>query len=630
MPVWLIEAFSPKPWTRPRVSGAAAQVEQEPEESQPIELDARGRAFCEGVLRLAEQKIVALKPGFRNQGINDQSISVGHFVGSGCIALGEARARLNEAALALGLPADDRVFGASGTIERALRDGMREPQGVPDAAPAEGAKISNLNRHRKALPGQQDFGSGQVHDFWERFIVPPFPLNVLPPEVHTYVAVRSEAMGCDPAAAAMSALAVMSGALNHGMSLRMKRLDDWKVSPRLWVLLVGRSSTKKSPPLNKFVEPLEAYESKLNAIYLKEMEAYKKEQEKEEPDETIEKPNQPPRYVIGDTTYEKFADILVRNGDKHGLLYKSNEMPGWLASMEQYRSGSGGAARSFWLQAFDGGPYTVDRIVRGTTHIKNLSASIIGGIQPKRAAELKSKMTDDGLLQRFLPVLLRDSVFDGDCEVYSEGYEVLISQLAGLRPARLIMTDAAVERMAEMRLHFHNIERVGYSLADSFDTFMGKLGGICGSLALILHLGHDPWHGHETPVDVGIIDKVKRLVVGFLIPNAIEFYCNSGSSPGEGGRDIASWVLTSRSARFVASDVYKNVASCRGLGLLDINVRVGALVAAGWVQPETPWPTCNAWVVDPRVHVQMAQRADEERQRKAALIGLLKNDLSDW
>jgi hypothetical protein len=52
------------------------------------------------------------------------------------------------------------------------------------------------------------------------------------------------------------------------------------------------------------------------------------------------------------------------------------------------------------LQAYDGGPYTIDRVVRGETFIPNLSISLIGGIQPARLAELHG-LTSDGLLQRF-------------------------------------------------------------------------------------------------------------------------------------------------------------------------------------------------------------------------------------
>ena len=52
--------------------------------------------------------------------------------------------------------------------------------------------------------------------------------------------------------------------------------------------------------------------------------------------------------------------------------------------------------------------YHVDRINRGELFIPNISLSILGGIQPKVLAELKG-LTSDGLLQRFIPVVMTRS-----------------------------------------------------------------------------------------------------------------------------------------------------------------------------------------------------------------------------
>ena len=75
--------------------------------------------------------------------------------------------------------------------------------------------------------------------------------------------------------------------------------------------------------------------------------------------------------------------------------------------MEKYggTTKGAGANRAFWLKAYDGGPYVVDRIQRGENFVENLSVSLIGGVQPKRLAELHG-LTSDGLLQRFLPTIM--------------------------------------------------------------------------------------------------------------------------------------------------------------------------------------------------------------------------------
>ena len=92
-------------------------------------------------------------------------------------------------------------------------------------------------------------------------------------------------------------------------------------------------------------------------------------------------------------------------------MLDQDELSGWFGSMDKY-SGARGAQkdRAFWLQTYNGGSYTVSRITRGNVHIHNLSASIIGGIQPDPIRKLADGGEDDGLLQRFIPIMLRPAV----------------------------------------------------------------------------------------------------------------------------------------------------------------------------------------------------------------------------
>src|SRR5215467_5882461 len=99
------------------------------------------------------------------------------------------------------------------------------------------------------------------------------------------------------------------------------------------------------------------------------------------------------------------------------------------------------ADRGFWLQAYDGGPHNVDRIKRGSIHIKNLSVSLLGCIQPDRLAEMQG-LTSDGLLQRFVPVMWGPATFTQDRPCDDEAYGRLVRELIFAKPARLIMDDA--------------------------------------------------------------------------------------------------------------------------------------------------------------------------------------------
>jgi hypothetical protein len=290
--------------------------------------------------------------------------------------------------------------------------------------------------------------------------------------------------------------------------------------------------------------------------------------------------------------------------------------------MERYTNNGNRADRAFWLSAYDGGPRSVDRIKRGELFIKNLSTTVVGGIQPARLAEIQG-LTSDGLLQRFVPVMVGSPKFRVDRPSPDEDYAHLVREMIFARPERLIMTDSALETMTELHQHLYRLEEGCEGLSPGLQSFVGKLLGITGSLALILHLAHNPQTGGAEFVGRQTIEDVRRLVLDFILPHAYEFY-RAGPSEGERLRRLASWILTSGKERILASDLTTGVRDLRGLTLIEVNERVSPLVAAGWLQPENLTPGCRSWQINPQVQAQLAARAKIEAERKAALGKLMK------
>jgi Protein of unknown function (DUF3987) len=274
------------------------------------------------------------------------------------------------------------------------------------------------------------------------------------------------------------------------------------------------------------------------------------------------------------------------------------------------------------LQAYDGGYFTVDRINRGEIFIENLSVSIIGGIQPARLAEMH-KLTTDGLLQRFLPVMMGTATFPQDREVNDGKYNALVRDMYTAKVAGVFMADNAVAEMEGLRQYIFDLEQASSGLAPGFETFVGKLHGVAGALALILHLAENPKQNRTKPVEEVTIEKVRRLMLDFILPHAFEFYRGAEATNGDRLRRLASWILTSGQQRIVPSDLTTNVADCRGLTLIEINERVSPLVAAGWLTPADNSPACRSWTVSPQVYAQLAERAKTEEARKAALAALM-------
>jgi hypothetical protein len=347
---------------------------------------------------------------------------------------------------------------------------------------------------------------------------------------------------------------------------------------------------------------------------LREWEEIPKEQKK-----NTQKPQPPKRYIANDTTVEKLGEILARS--PKGILVKSDELAGWIGSMERYSRNAGFSDRAFWLQARDGGTYRVDRINRGEISIENLSVSIIGAIQPARLAELH-KLTSDGLLQRFVPVLMRSASKPHDRRSEDDEYGKLVREMYLAAPARLIMTDDALVVMGRLRDRLFDLEQAAEGLAPGLDVFAGKLPNVCGSLALILHMADAPTQAIADPVGERTVEKVERLVGDFILPHAYEFYRLGAAS--EQLRTIASWILTSGLSRILPSDLTRNVACLRGLSLFDVNQRVSPLVAGGWLLPADKTPVCRAWQVASQVRVQLADRMKIEEARKAELAETMR------
>jgi hypothetical protein len=200
----------------------------------------------------------------------------------------------------------------------------------------------------------------EFFDPWAQFVVPDFPIDILPPVAQDFVIAQSTVIGVDRSSMAMCVLVALSGAINHSFTLKMLRHGDWYVSPRLWVLLYGDASKKKTPAFNAATKALEEHQREIQQVYKNELNLYELECATAEKGAKPQKPQPPPRWVMFDTSIEKLGEVLARSNK--GLLFKKDEIAGWLGQMEKYGGSSRGAAadRGFWVQAYDGGYYVVD------------------------------------------------------------------------------------------------------------------------------------------------------------------------------------------------------------------------------------------------------------------------------
>jgi hypothetical protein len=224
-------------------------------------------------------------------------------------------------------------------------------------------------------------------------------------------------------------MVALAGVIGRQLGIAVKHNEHWVEKSVLWGCIVGRPSAGKTPALNPVRAMLSKLESTGLTQYRDELRAYEARQlvnvaakqnaqqaarqrlktgdaagafEVAEAAIQDESEPQQKRLVVNDVTVEKVGEIL--NANPRGLVLLRDELSGWLASLD--REGRE-ADRAFWLECWTGGgPYTCDRIGRGSVRVEACAASIIGGTQPGKLAEYvraacRGGSGDDGLLQRF-------------------------------------------------------------------------------------------------------------------------------------------------------------------------------------------------------------------------------------
>lgn len=495
-------------------------------------------------------------------------------------------------------------------------------QPVPFVESVEGEPVSQPAKVEVDQEEASPFVDGRnIFDPWSRYVVPAFPMDTLPPHLRRFVDYLSISTGGDPSACAMAVLSACSGAMDQEFALKMKRSGDWYVKPRLWVMLVGDPSSKKSPVMSACVKPIRSWEGVGVKQYGKDMARWKEDKDggAKEPE-----PSRPTRYLLNECTPEKLGEILSRQD--RGIMVEQDEISGWIGAMDKYGGGKGSAAdRGFWLGAYNGGPRTVDRLGRGETFIQNLCVAFVGGVQPDRLAEL-GNLTSDGLLQRFLPVMMNRAAKSQEVESDQpkKDYEVLIEELIRAKPHGLMMDEGALKAASEFQDYLYNLENMD-GLGKGFCGFVGKLSGIHGSLSLVLHMAEDPENSSIEPVSERVVRNAERILREFCIPHALELYRSTSDGADWGYlRKLSSFVLTSDKDRFTASDFTNGVHAMRGLGVWDVTQKLSPLVAGGWLLEEDNGKSTRSWTIVSGLREALAKRREEELKRKKEIVSELQ------
>ncbi|WP_294211363.1 DUF3987 domain-containing protein [uncultured Sphingomonas sp.] len=459
----------------------------------------------------------------------------------------------------------------------------------------------------------------------------PFPNDVLG-DLWPLVADLAAGAGAPVEYVATSMLAVAASLI--GGKRWVRAWEQFEQPCILWAAVVGDPSSNKSPGIDAARFPLRAMEDELAeqhkttlmsfAAVAERAKAERKQWEEKvkqatrdgvaTPDmpDAAEAPDAPERkrLVVQDITPEEMAAVLAAN--VNGTLNLRDELAGWIEGFERYNAGG----RTFWLEAYGGRSFTVDRKSNAKPlQVPFNGVSVLGGIQPEKLRDSLLGTSDDGLIARFMWVWPEAIRFSRPSKVADLGrLESLYRRLYQLhRPLSEQVTIPLDPEAVEIFTAWidENDADVRES-AGLYASWAGKARGLALRLSIVLEfLGWADGAGREPQsVSVRSIVNALRLIDDFLKPHARRVFGDAALPPVEkDAAALARFILKGNLERINArNDVQRNSKLPTLKTSQDVDAALEALMDAGWLreapsrQGDAPGRQKKDYLVNPAVH----------------------------
>ena len=385
----------------------------------------REQKFAQAALNGCAQELQGMAPNSgRNDKLNKVAFRLGTMVARGWIDRGEVEDRLLLAAAVCGLVADDGERAARATLKSGMDSGAQQPH--PDLD----------EREQKSTGKTEASGNNSNWDDPDISIMddrrgdlPEFPTEVFAPECREWLVQAAHGAGVTAAHVAVPLIGIASSLV--GTARRVQAARSWTQPCTLWAAIVGFSGSGKTPGLDtvkralamiertqkaKITDMQHEHEAKVEAakaaralwkkkveeaasgavVELDKFRSTKKAAPALPPDAIIPDPFVAPRLYVSDATIERLAVLLTVR--PRGMLHIGDELAGLFLNMSRYSSGSD---REFWLEAWNGGSFTVERMSREPIMVDHLLVGLIGGFQPDKLAR-SFDGDHDGLYGRVL------------------------------------------------------------------------------------------------------------------------------------------------------------------------------------------------------------------------------------
>lgn len=353
----------------------------------------------------------------------------------------------------------------------------------------------------------------------------PFPIEVLPDTYQEIVRQAALAFVVPLAIPATALLALASTCIGRTRGIMVKA--GWVEYANLYLALVARSGTGKTPCTQAFFRPLYDMEQELYQKYSLDLEQYNQRIENIKSDKKKRQEPLPTRptliqYHVDDATIESVSDALSVN--ERGVLWFQDELTGLLKSMGRYSpKGDDGSIKSRLNSAHNCGSWKVNRRTKDVVNIPHACLSVFGTIQPKVLPQI---FTDadavSGFLPRFLFVLAETEsppLFTED-EFGNDRMEVLRNLTR--RMLKLNFDERGNPKILELSsearrefIEWHDkqaLEQWHFADEDLVNSCLAKLRSHCLRLCLILHIVEAISDGRDGSETVNV-ETMRRAII---------------------------------------------------------------------------------------------------------------------
>ena len=250
----------------------------------------------------------------------------------------------------------------------------------------------------------------------ERIPETGLPLEVFPARIQELVLNLARYENFNVEYTASILLSAVATAIGNSYRIRIK--GEWKTSPSIYMMLVGRPGLGKTPPLGFLYRPIREYDDRMYEKYNEEWNAYEKALASSgnrrggaaEECTLLRKP-QLVTTVISDFTPEAMMSIHQHN--PRGIALVVDEIRALFNSVKRYNNRNN--LIEDLLTAYSGQPLKVIRKSEARPIlIKNPCINIIGSVQTNLLPEIfRAEYMANGLLDRFLFVYPKDRRISG-------------------------------------------------------------------------------------------------------------------------------------------------------------------------------------------------------------------------